>query len=700
MASLATTSRRSRPAPSPAGVLSRPRPDAYRRRAPRRPDLLDPTAANQPPVANAGANQAVNVGQTVQLNGSASTDPEGALLTYSWTLPTRPAGSTAALTNPTTVNPTFTPDAAGAYIAQLVVNDGTQNSAPASVTITAATPAQNLPPVANAGPDQAVNVGQTVALNGSGSTDPESQPLTYAWSFVSRPTGSAAALAGATTVNPTFVADAAGSYTVQLIVNDGQANSPPDTVVVTTGNLPPVANAGPDQAVNVGQTVTLNGSGSSDPNADPLTYAWSFVSRPTGSAAALAGATTVNPTFVADAAGSYTVQLIVNDGQANSPPDTVVVTTGNLPPVANAGPDQAVNVGQTVTLNGSGSSDPNANPLTYAWSFVSRPTGSAAALSNVAAVNPTFVADVAGSYTVQLIVNDGQVNSPPDTVIIAATASNLPPTANAGPDQTVTVATTVTLDGSASSDPEGRPLTYRWFFVSQPAGSPAVLENPTTAKPFFTPALVGSYVVGLVVNDGTLDSTQTNVVITAQAFSDGRRRLLHRHGGVRVAPGPAGPNLARDPRYLPPPVRAGARAGAGVLCREPGAGRRHRPLRDPPGGGAGRPAAAGGLGDAGVVVAGPGVRGTAPAPRGRLAGRPPVPPALTEASMRAHLPSGASARVGVALTPVLLASVLLAWTAPAAAASQPTGRSIEAPSRPWRVRPARRRRRTPRPPRR
>ena len=85
----------------------------------------------------------------------------------SWTLPTRPAGSTAALTNPTTVNPTFTPDAAGVYIAQLVVNDGTQNSAPASVTITAtATPAQNLPPVANAGPDQVVNVGQTVALNG------------------------------------------------------------------------------------------------------------------------------------------------------------------------------------------------------------------------------------------------------------------------------------------------------------------------------------------------------------------------------------------------------------------------------------------------------------------------------------------------------------------------------------------------------
>ena len=139
-----------------------------------------------------------------------------------------------------------------------------------------------------------------------------------------------------------------------------------------------------------------------------------------------------------------------------------------------------------------------------------------AALSNVAAVRPTFVADAAGNYTVQLIVNDGQTSSPPDTVIIAATAGNLPPVANAGPAQTVTVADTVTLDGSASSDPEGHALTYRWFFVSQPVGSAPVLESPTTAKPTFLPVWAGSYVVGLVVNDGVLNSTQTNVVITAQ----------------------------------------------------------------------------------------------------------------------------------------------------------------------------------------
>ncbi len=486
---------------------------------------LDPAAANQPPTANAGSNQAVQVGQTVQLNGSGSSDPEGHLLTYSWTITSRPSGSTAALTNSTTVNPTFVPDAAGTYTVQLVVNDGTQNSAPATVTITAA-PAPNLPPVANAGPNQSVSVGATVTLDGSGSSDPERHALTYSWTLPTRPTGSTATLTNPTSVHPTFVADVAGNYVAQLVVNDGTQNSAPDTVSISAAavNLPPVANAGPNQSVKVGQLVTLDGSASSDPEGQTLTYNWTFTSRPSGSTATLTNPTTVHPTFTPDVAGNYVVRLVVNDGTQNSTNTasvTIAATAANLPPVANAGPPQTVQVGATVTLNGTGSSDPEGSALTYSWAFVSRPTGSNVTLTNATSAHPTFTPDVAGQYVVGLVVNDGTLNSTNTAnVVITATAApstNHPPVANAGPNQTVQVGATVQLDGSGSSDPDGNPLTYKWSFIARPTGSNATLSSPSAQKPTFGADVAGTYTVQLIVNDGTVDSMSATVVITAQA---------------------------------------------------------------------------------------------------------------------------------------------------------------------------------------
>jgi DUF971 family protein len=320
-------------------------------------------------------------------------------------------------------------------------------------------------------------------------------------------------LSSKTVVNPFFTIDKSGNYTVQLIVNDGTVNSTPDTVSISTINSAPVANAGPDQSGVNGQSITLNGSGSSDVDGNSLTYSWSFTSRPDGSTAVLSSKTVVNPFFTIDKTGNYTVQLIVNDGTVNSAPDTVSISTINSAPVANAGPDQSGVNGQSITLNGSGSSDVDGNSLTYSWSFTSRPVGSTAALSSKTVVNPFFTIDKSGNYTVQLIVNDGTVNSAPDTVTIST--ENSVPVANAGTDQTVMVNDTVTLDGGGSLDADEDPLSYVWSLIVKPAESNAVLSNPATVSPSFTADVVGSYVVQLIVNDGTDNSASDTVTINA-----------------------------------------------------------------------------------------------------------------------------------------------------------------------------------------
>jgi hypothetical protein len=274
------------------------------------------------PVANAGAHQAVNVGANVQLSGAGSTDPNGLPLTYSWQLVTMPAGSTAALNTTTAVNPIFTVDRAGTYVAQLIVNDGALSSEPATVTITTESP---LAPVANAGVNRTVVVGTVVTLSGSG-TDPQNRALTYQWSLINKPSGSTASLSSPVFADPAFTADRDGTYVAQLIVNDGVLSSAPSTVTISTTCTQPTANPGMNQNVTVGQTVTLDGSGSGDVCSDPLTYAWSLTTRPAGSSATISNPTTAEPTLVADVAGVYVAQLIVNNGFTNSNPATVMVT--------------------------------------------------------------------------------------------------------------------------------------------------------------------------------------------------------------------------------------------------------------------------------------------------------------------------------------------------------------------------------------
>lgn len=281
----------------------------------------------------------------------------------------------------------------------------------------------NSPPIADAGPDQTVAVGDTVQLDGTGSTDVDGDLVSYAWSFVSTPADSGAALSDPSAVNPTFKVNLPGTYVVQLIVNDGTADSAPDRVEITTQNSPPAADAGPDQTVSVGNTVKLDGSNSADVDGDPLSYKWSLRTVPPGSQAALSNPYTVDPSFYVDQPGAYVAQLVVSDGTVDSAADTVTIDTRNSRPVANAGADRTALTGQAVVLDGSGSSDADGDVLSYQWSLIAQPENSTASLTGAETVNPSFVPDQAGIYVAQLIVNDGAVESGPDTAKVTIKAS-------------------------------------------------------------------------------------------------------------------------------------------------------------------------------------------------------------------------------------------------------------------------------------
>jgi hypothetical protein len=217
----------------------------------------------------------------------------------------------------------------------------------------------------SAGPDQQVYTDQTTNLNGT-TTENVTSIIQVTWDFGDNTTlvnGTSPAL-----LNATHIYTTAGVYNATLTVKyDSTLNKTESATATITvlQNTPPVADAGPDQTVEQtslqGAMVTLNGTGSYDPENDTLTYNWTW----TGGSAT--GAT---PTVLLSA-GNTTVTLTVSDGQLNDTDTVNIIVQDTTAPLVNAGPnitvEQESHAGTQVTLNGT-ATDAVSTRFNFTWS--------------------------------------------------------------------------------------------------------------------------------------------------------------------------------------------------------------------------------------------------------------------------------------------------------------------------------------------
>jgi len=492
-------------------------------------------------LANAGRDQHVAVGATVEVDGSASLSPSGTPLSYSWAITSKPSGSHAALTAATAIRPQLTIDAPGDYVLTLTVRAGGSSSIwfgddATTVSLSQVTlSTNNVRPVANAGRNRIAAIGSTLALDGAGSFDADGNAITYSWSLVQVPRASKAALSSKTVARPQIVLDQPGTYVAELTVTDsaGATSLPARVAVSTRPAVAGIPSAGPAQSLVPKATARIDGDGSYLPGSPPQSASWSLIAAPAGSKAALAIAPDAREALTPDVAGDYVVQMAVGGASQCGASDdfddhhyasqtlsrlaTVLVSTNPVAPVARTGPDQRVSTGALVTIDAAPSSDVTGPLLTYTWALIAAPPGSTAKLSDPSAVRPTFTADVAGPYVAQLIVSDGTRQSMPSTVMIAAdTATPLAPLANAGPDPLAATGTAIPLDGRGSTDPDGATLSPQWSILGlgdQLTGSltsPTSLQTgfaiPAAGVPLNVAVLKGPAAIAITAGGGNDDS--------------------------------------------------------------------------------------------------------------------------------------------------------------------------------------------------
>lgn len=442
----------------------RPRPST--------PPVVVPPPANRSPIAVETVGTITN--RTVTMVGTGSSDSDGTIVSYDWDWGDGTTHGTGGSATHTYLNP-------GTYTVRLTVTDDKGATGSQAITVTVSS-TSNVAPTASF---SSTVTKLSVAFNGSGSTDTDGTIVSYDWDW-----GDGTAHGSGAT--PTHVYAAGGAYVVVLTVTDNLGATGTATHTVTAvANVPPVASF-TKLATNL--VVNVNGTGSTDSDGTITAYDWNW-----GDGSAHSSGSTSSHTYAA--AGTYTITLKVtdNNGATNTTSQSVSVVAANLPPSAGF-----TITGQsylTVNVNGGSSTDPDGTISTYDWNW-----GDGSAHGSGQTPSHTYTA--AGTYNITLLVtdNNGGTNSVSHSVTVVA---DVAPTASFSVTNKTYLA--VTVNGSASSDPDGTITGYDWNWGDGTAHG----SGPTPGA--HTYAANGTYTVTLTVTDdqGKTGAVSTNVTVAA-----------------------------------------------------------------------------------------------------------------------------------------------------------------------------------------
>jgi predicted esterase len=500
---------------------------------------------NLPPVAKAGADTTLQLPiNSLTINGCSSFDPEGAILKYKWKKINGPAAG--QLIGDTLCNVKATALVSGIYSFELTVTDTAGLTGKDTVAINVnglvptPWPAQVTPLCSQ--PYKIVVVGSSTAY-GTGATPIDSSWVRKFQQYVSVQNPQVTIINIATPSLTSYDVSPTGTvvpspFTVDTTRNITKALSyHPDAIIL---NLPS-NDVARGISVDIIHSNFLNITGAADAQNIPV---WVTTTQPRNGLSAPEEQlqmdlrdwinTTYGPksvdfwTTVSNADGTINGFYSFGDGihlnnyghhvlftriVAEKIWDTLCIRK-NAAPIANAGNDTTIIVTPvSIHLNGAASYDPEGSALTYYWRLVSPATG---VITNPTTVSPIFSSIASGNYKIELTVTDNVGKIGRDTINILIKIPNIPPVADAGSDFVYGLKTdSVMLNGSASHDPDGTGLKYKWKKLSGPS---ATLLNDSIAQPWITHLMAGNYSFSLTVTDDSLATAMDTVNFVANAL--------------------------------------------------------------------------------------------------------------------------------------------------------------------------------------